>query len=93
MFMARTFILYSEVEVEGNIVDCVYFVKDECRAQPFVDSDKEYFKPNKEDRGKFCNRKFFTACPRFRAYQRHLEIIGLKEKTTNKLAERKPSSP
>jgi hypothetical protein len=93
MSMVKSFILYSEVEIEDNVVDCVYLVKDECRAQPFVGSDKEYFKPNEKDRAKFCNRGFFTACPRFNAYQRHLEIIGLKEKTTNKLLERKSLPP
>jgi hypothetical protein len=80
--MKKSFILYSEIDAGEKPLDCVYLMRGECRAQPFVDSDKEYYKPNDEDRAKFCNRRYFRGCPRFQAYQTHIAALGLKKLST-----------
>jgi hypothetical protein len=75
----NSFILYSEVDLEDNPVDCIYLVKDECRAQPFVGPDKEYYKPTSEDQKDFCkNRENVKACPRLQSYRRHLAMFSLR---------------
>lgn len=75
----NSFILYSEVELEDDLVDCIYLFKDKCRAQPIVDKEEGYYKPTDEDRKRFCSMRAneFRACPRFQAYQDHLRAIGL----------------
>jgi hypothetical protein len=75
----KSFILYSEVELGDDLVDCIYLFKDECRAQPIVDKKEGYYKPTGEDKAHFCSMKAmdFRSCPRFQAYQDHLRAIGL----------------
>jgi len=77
-------ILYSEMDVSDDTVNCVYLVKDECRAQPILDKEEGYYKPIERDRERFCSGRVinFRACPRFQAYQDHLRAIGLEKKAT-----------
>jgi len=61
----------------------------ECHAQPFA-LDNIYYKPTKEEMEKYCQTRSdegFSYCPRFRAYQDHLEYRGKKpsEKKKNPL--------
>ena len=79
--MKRSFILYNEIEVGDDLVDCIYFLKDECWAQPFVSGEKGgYYAPTEEEQKKHCkNEANFHYCPRFTAYQNHLKAIGLKK--------------
>jgi hypothetical protein len=71
-------ILYSEVDVGGDMVDCIYLVKDECRAQPFVDVTKVYYKPTEQEKKDYCRSGSPQRnCPRFVGYQEHLKAIGL----------------
>lgn len=84
--MTKTYILYNEIEVEGELVDCIYLNEDECRAQPYVakriarPEDRTFYKPNEEDKKEFCHQRVeFRSCPRYQAYQSHLRAMGLKE--------------
>jgi hypothetical protein len=80
--LEKAFVVYTELQVEGDLLDCIYFTKGECLAQPFVKlPSKEYYKPNEEDQKSFCkNRDEFRACPRFGAFQEHLRALGLEKK-------------
>jgi hypothetical protein len=58
-------------------MDCIYLVKGECLAQPFVTGDKAYYKPTEEDRKGFCTeRTNVRACPRLQTYQAHFRAMG-----------------
>ena len=75
-----TFIIYSEVDVGPDAMDCVYFFEDECRAQPFMDKTEGYYKPTQEDQTGFCRNPDPTGshtCPRAEAYRIHLRMINL----------------
>ena len=67
-------------------MDCIYFLKDECWAQPFVSGEKGgYYEPTEEEQKEYCkSRANFQYCPRFKAYHDHLKAIGLKEGTAGK---------
>ena len=74
------FILYSEVELGDDLVDCIYLFKDECRAQPIVDKKEGYYKPTEEDQKNFCrNTRLMRTCPRAGLYHEHLRAIGLEK--------------
>jgi hypothetical protein len=76
-------ILYSELDVEDNPVNCLYLIKGECRAQPFVNKEEGYYKPDQHDQQVYCkNGRDMQACPRLVAYQTHLKAIGLEKKAT-----------
>ena len=84
--LKNTYILYHEVEVKGEPVDCIYLNGDECRAQPYSQRVKGamegmlFYKPNEEDKKRFCQlASQFKECPRFVAYQNHLRAIGLEK--------------
>lgn len=86
--MAKSFVLYSIIEVEGELVECVYFINGQCYAQPFarrtnlerqsgLGPDVEFYKPVEQDQLDFCKNKAFRVCPRFQAYLDHLKAIGV----------------
>jgi len=84
--MKKTYVLYNEVDVEGELVDCIYLNYDECRAQPYIakkigrPEDMTFYNPSKEDKEKYCQvAGQFKDCPRFVAYQNHLRAIGLQK--------------
>jgi hypothetical protein len=80
--LKKSFVLYNVIEVEGELVDCIYFIDDECRAQINTDKDGKCYKPTEEEQKKYCKNlgpDDFTYCTRYRAYQSHLEKIGLKK--------------
>ena len=81
--MTKSFVLYTILEVEGKLVDCIYFANSECRAQPVVhgvSAPGEFYKPNEQDQKEYCkNGANFQYCPRFIAYQAHLKAIGLEK--------------
>ena len=83
--MKNSFILYSEVVIEDNPVDCIYFINGQCWAQPFATRthtgpDIEFYKPTDEDQKNYCKEiRNFQTCPRFLAYQGHLRAMGLKK--------------
>jgi hypothetical protein len=75
----RSFILYSEVDVGENPVECVYLMSGECRAQPVLSKETGYYKPTEEDRKTFCtNRYHMRECPRLQSYEVHLKALGLE---------------
>jgi hypothetical protein len=80
--MTKSFVLYTILEVEGKLVDCIYFANNQCRAQPVivgVSTMGESYKPTEADKRKYCqNEAEFKACPRFTAYQNHLKAVGLE---------------
>jgi hypothetical protein len=81
--VTKSFVLYTILEVEGELVDCIYFANNECRAQPVVrgvSAVGESYKPTEADQKDFCkNSAEFQGCPRFVAYQNHLKAIGLEK--------------
>jgi hypothetical protein len=77
--VVRSFILYTEVEIEDNAVDCVYLFKDGCHAQPFLDKETGYYKPEDDDRKTFCtNRYHVRECPRLQSYEVYVKALGLE---------------
>jgi len=76
--MVRSFILHSEVEIEGDPVDCFYFFKPECRATLVFGKETGCFKPTEEDQKIFCtNRYHIRECPRLQSYEVYLKALGL----------------
>lgn len=81
----KPYVFYTEVYAEGNLVNCVYFINEECWAQPFAKQMQtgpafEHYKPTEEDHKDWCkNRAMFRACPRLLTYQDHLKAIGLEK--------------
>ena len=50
--MKSSFILYSELLTGDDLVGCIYFASNECRAQPFVQvaqGERDYYKPTEQD--------------------------------------------
>jgi len=64
---------------EANLVDCIYFIGGECRAQLNTDKVGKCYTPTEEDQKNYCKDEDFGGCPRFRAYQTHLRAIGLQK--------------
>ena len=72
-------------------MDCIYFVNDVCRAQPFTvtrsgGTTGGFYKPTEEEQKKFCKNggdvgipDDFTYCKRYRAYVDYLKAKGLEE--------------
>ena len=83
--MTKSFVLYTVLEVEGELVNCIYFANNECRAQPVVlgvSAMGEFYKPTEEDQTRFCRNTRsvgFRTCPRLLTYQGHLKAIGLEK--------------
>ena len=81
--MKKSFILYSEVDVEGELLECVYLVSDECRAQPLtskIEGEIPYYKPSQEDLKIYCkDARNFRACPKYIGYQDDLKARGLEQ--------------
>lgn len=78
-------ILYSEIDLGENSVECVYLFKDECRAQPIVEREIGFYKVNEDDVRRFCKSTApsgFRTCPRAMLYHEHLKAIGLEKRTT-----------
>lgn len=88
--MGKSFVFYTKVYVEGDLVNCIYFINGKCWAQPFAARSKlsqsaaaeqvEFYKPTEEEQKKYCmNIGEFRACPRFQAYQDDLKARGLEK--------------
>ena len=84
--MAKSFVLYAEILTEENPVNCVYLLNGYCTAQAtiiagMIPSAAGYYKPTEEECKSFCNNsEKFKVCPRFTAYQMHLNALGLTKK-------------
>jgi len=83
--LGKSFIFYTEVHVEGKLMDCIYLNGDQCRAQPYIQEvigrvgdTMRFYKPTEEDKNTFCKQPDFEGCPRFKAYQDDLKARGLK---------------
>ena len=82
--MLRKFVLYNEIEVnEDEVVDCIYFVGGDCRAQPFsltvgLGAKGGFYKPTDEEIRKYCKADF-TECPRYKAYIEYLVAANLQK--------------
>jgi hypothetical protein len=82
--LAKSFVLCNMIEVEGDLVNCVYLVDGECRAQPFTKmhgsrGSTGFYKPTEEEQKNYCQAYTFNTCPRFKAYQDHLKFAGLQK--------------
>ena len=89
--MAKSFVLYNVLEVEGELVDCIYYVNGMCRAQPFTVVEGRgtrggFYKPTEEEQKKYCKNggdvgipDDFIHCIRYRAYLDYLRAKGLEE--------------
>lgn len=85
--MTKTYIIYNEISVESELVDCIYLNGGECRAQPFIakmpgrmGEELNFFKPIEDDQNRYCKKtEGFQFCPRFKAYQEHLRAIGFQK--------------
>ena len=84
----NSFILYSELLTSDELVNCIYFASNECRAQPFVQvtqGQRDYYKPTEEEQKDYCGeRASFRNCSRLVAYQDHLKAIGLEKKAVER---------
>ena len=96
--MGKSFVLYTEVHVEGDLVNCNYLIKGQCWAQPFaergkmkagnyesVGADIEFYKPTEDDQRRFCantGREGFRMCPRAGTYHEYLRAKGLEKEET-----------
>jgi hypothetical protein len=79
--MAKSYLLYVEIEAEDNQMDCIYFSGSECLAQPHSIAKRPHYKPTDEDQKLYCkNGNEFKACPRFTAYQEHVKSFKLFQK-------------
>jgi hypothetical protein len=75
----RRYILYSEIQLGENQVDCIYFVSGVCMATP-TSVGGDYYKPTEQDQKDWCkNIAKFKTCPRFTGYQEHLRAVGLQK--------------
>jgi hypothetical protein len=84
---AKSFVFYTEVGVEGDLVNCIYLINGNCWAQPFAARTSlerqqlaeaiSFYKPTEEDQAAYCAFATFLKCPRFTAYQDHLKAAGL----------------
>lgn len=73
----QTYIFQTEVIVSGEVMQCVYLLRDECHAQPFVSMKLDFFKPSEDDKKSFClNPTEFESCPRLHQYLEFLEKSG-----------------
>jgi len=84
--MAKSYVSYSEILSEEKPLDCVYLVEGFCTAQAVHEPGlkikyAKYYQPTDEERKNFCNNSDkFKECPRFTAYQSHLNAMGLTKK-------------
>ncbi len=84
--MLRKFVLYNEIEVnEDKVVDCIYFVGGDCRAQPFARTGNRgavtgFYKPSETEKRALCKTgDKFTGCPRYKAYIEYLVATNLQK--------------
>lgn len=76
---AKSYIFYTEVMMDGEPMQCVYLVKNDCRAQPFAVNTSEYYEPTEDEKKSICIVPVeFMRCPRFRQYESFLDKAGLK---------------
>jgi len=81
--LEKTYILYREIIVGDDLMECVYFSNGDCMAQPIeiraIDKRASY-KPTEEERKALCQTNdAFVRCGRFMGYQQHLRAVGLKK--------------
>jgi len=81
--LEKTFILYREIIVGDDWMECVYFSEGHCTAQPAemkLIHHKPFYQPTEEERKALCQTKEdFLRCGRFIGYQQHLRAMGLKK--------------
>jgi hypothetical protein len=82
--LKKTFILYREIVVRDDLMECIYFSGGNCLAQPTEmkahapSLRMPLFKPSKDEKKELClTRGKFLACGRFKGYQQHLKALGL----------------
>jgi len=79
--MNKSLVLYHEIDVGRDPVNCIYLIFDDCHAQPFATrTGTGFYSPSEDDKKRFCQvADHFKNCPRFVAYQNHLLAIGMKK--------------
>ena len=81
--MQKHSILYRDIIVEGELMECVYFSNGDCTAQPVemkMIHRMPFYKPTDEEKKSLCQTKdSFLNCGRFKGYQQHLQAAGLKK--------------
>jgi hypothetical protein len=85
--VTKSFVLYTILEVEGNLVNCVYLINGQCWAQPFATHMHggpaiELYKPTEDEQKRFCTntgREGFRICPRAGLYHEYLRAKGLEK--------------
>jgi len=69
--------------VGDDLVECVYFSKGDCTAQPpemKLVYHKPFYQPTEEEKKSLCQtNEAFLKCGRFIGYQQHLQAKGLKK--------------
>ncbi|MGA2626035.1 MAG: hypothetical protein ABSF63_03110 [Candidatus Bathyarchaeia archaeon] len=80
----KHYIRCTEILSDEEQLDCVYLLEDYCTAQQTAIAGRSpglagYYEPTVTELKAFCNSGAFINCPRFKAYQAHLKLIGLQK--------------
>jgi len=81
--LGKVFILYREIVAGDDLMECIYFSKGVCMAQPMEIKglpplNIPFYQPTEEEKKGLClTRDNFLACGRFTGYQQHLKAMGL----------------
>jgi hypothetical protein len=81
--MEKSYVRYTILHVEDELMNCIYFVQDHCTAQPHAVANANfpsagYYKPTDDERKEFCNNAGIAdTCPRFKQYKLYLGMTGL----------------
>jgi succinylarginine dihydrolase len=71
---AKSYIFHTELIVTDKPMQCVYLVKEECHAQPFIYNNSDYYKPSEDEIKTFCLESGrFRTCPRLLQFESYLE--------------------
>ena len=74
----KRYLIHTDVFVTGEPMQCIYLSYDQCMAEPLRKAGRSAYKPTVEEQDEFCKTSEFKKCPRFTAYQDHLEKAGIK---------------
>jgi hypothetical protein len=94
--LGKSFLFYTEVYVEGDLMNCVYLNNGQCWAQPFAPRTTldrqaavdqiELYKPTGDEQTRFCTNTRpagFRTCPRAMLYHDYLRARGLDPEKHN----------
>ena len=69
----KRYLIHTEILVSGDPMQCIYLSGGHCMAEPIRSSMLDPYKPTEEDQKALCITSDFDECPRFEAFQDHLE--------------------